>query len=169
MRRLYFVLPDLTTAQTVVNELLLSHVEERHIHVVAREGTPLGDLPEATLMQKSDFVPALEKGLTIGGAAGALAGLVAVTVPPAGLVLGGGAVFGITLAGAGLGAWASTMIGAGEPNTQLKRFEEDIDAGRILMLVDIPKTRIGEVEKLVRSHHPDVNIGGTEPIKPVFP
>jgi hypothetical protein len=35
MRRLYFLLPDLAVTRTVVDELLLARVEERHIHIIA--------------------------------------------------------------------------------------------------------------------------------------
>ncbi len=45
MRRLYFLLPNLDVTHKVVDELLLARIEERHIHVIAKEGTPLQDLP----------------------------------------------------------------------------------------------------------------------------
>src|SRR5690606_25017867 len=99
------------SARAVVHDLLIKHVQERHIHLLARRGTPLEDLPEASLAQRTDLVPALERGVTVGGATGALAGLVAVAAPPAGLVLGGGAVLAMAIAGAGFGAWASTLLG----------------------------------------------------------
>jgi len=54
-------MPDITVTHNLVNELLLSHVEERHIHVIAKEGTPMEELPEASLLQKSDFIPAVER------------------------------------------------------------------------------------------------------------
>ncbi|MBA1148979.1 DUF1269 domain-containing protein [Ectothiorhodospiraceae bacterium WFHF3C12] len=169
MRRIYFLLPDVETARKVVEELLLSHVEERHMHLVAREGTTLEGLPEAGLAQTSDLIPSLEKGATVGGAAGAVAGLVAVTVPPAGIVLGGGAVLALTVAGAGFGAWMSSMLGVDTPNSQIRRFQEAIDEGQILMMVDVRKDRVREVEEVIRSHHADVKIEGTEPNIPNFP
>ena len=92
MRRIYFLLPDLKTAGTVTDELLLARIEERHIHVIAREGTELGDLPKASLLQTSDVIPTVERGLAVGGATGILAGVAADTFPPAGVVLGGGAI-----------------------------------------------------------------------------
>jgi len=55
MRRLYFLLPGIEITHKVTDELLLSHVEERHIHVIAADSAELGDLPEASLLQKSDF------------------------------------------------------------------------------------------------------------------
>jgi len=169
MRRLYFMVPDIDTANTVVDELLLKRVDDHHIHVVAKEGTPMGDLPEANLLQKSDFIPAMERGLAVGGITGVLAGIAAVTFPPAGLVLGGGAILGTSLAGAGMGAWLSGMIGMDVPNTQIKKFEGAIEKGGVLMMIDIPKTRVEEIEALVQQHHPDTNMGGTEPHIPAFP
>lgn len=44
MRRIYFTLPDLEVTHKVVDELLLARVEERHIHVIAKEGSPHGGL-----------------------------------------------------------------------------------------------------------------------------
>jgi hypothetical protein len=169
MRRLYFMVPNLDTANTVVDELLLKRVDDHHIHVVAKEGTPMGDLPEANLLQKSDFIPAMERGLAVGGITGVLAGIAAVTFPPAGLVLGGGAILGTSLAGAGIGAWISGMIGMDVPNSQIEKFEDAIEKGEVLMMVDIPKTRVEEIEALVQQHHPDADMGGTEPHIPAFP
>ncbi len=163
------MVPDINTANTVVDELLLKRVDEHHIHVVAKEGTPMGDLPEANLLQKSDFIPAMERGLAVGGITGLLAGLAAMTFPPAGLVLAGGAVLGTSLAGAGIGAWISGMIGMDVPNTQIEKFEGAIEKGEVLMMIDIPKTRVEEIEALVQQHHPDADMGGTEPHIPAFP
>ena len=105
MRRLYFLLPGVDSAKTIVDELLLARIEERHIHIAAKDHHALTDanLPEANLLQESDFVPAVERGLAVGGATGVVAGIAAVTT--GGLALAGGAILGIGLAGAGVGAW----------------------------------------------------------------
>lgn len=58
MRCLYFLVPDIDHTRRIVDELLLTRVDEKHIHVIAKEGTPLEDLPEAGLTQKSDLIPA---------------------------------------------------------------------------------------------------------------
>ena len=169
MRRLYFLLPSIEITNKVVDELLLKRIDDHHIHVVAKEGVPLGDLPEANLLQKSDFIPAVERGLAVGGITGMLAGLAAITFPPAGLVLGGGAVLGTSLAGAGVGAWVAGMIGVDVRNTQIDRFESALEKGEILVMVDVPKERVDVIEELVHSHHPQAEMGGTEPQIPAFP
>ncbi len=167
MRRLYFLLPDLDTTHKVVEELLLSHVEERHIHIIAKEGIPLGDLPQATLLQRSDFIPAVERGVALGGAAGVLAGLTALAV--AGVVTAGGALLASGLVGAGMGAWLGGMIGVDVENTQIKKFHEAIEKGEILVLVDVPKDNVTAIQTLVKKHHPEVDFEGTEPTIPAFP
>ena len=167
MRRLYFLLPDLDVTHKVMDELLLARVEERHVHIIAREGLVLEDLPEATLVQKSDFVPALERGVALGGATGVVAGLAAIAMP--GVVIAGGALLAMGLAGAGMGAWMGGMIGMDATKSHIKQFEDAVNAGQILVLVDVPKARVEDIESLVKKHHPDADFEGTEPTIPAFP
>lgn len=169
MKRIYFLVPNPKTAGRIVDELLLARIEQRHIHVVATEGTPLGRLPEAGFLEKSDFFPALQRGIAVGGVTGILAGLIAITFPPAGLTLGGGAVLATALAGSGFGAWFSSMIGTDVANTRHDRFREAIDRDELLMLVDVPKARVAEIEALVKRHHRSAEIEGVEPTIPAFP
>lgn len=169
MRRIYFLAPNVVSAKAIVNELLLARIEERHIHVLAKEGTALEDLPEAKLAQSSDLIPSLERGAAAGGLMGLLAGVVAVTVPPAGLVIGGGALLGLTLFGAGFGAWMSSMVGVGLPSSRLTNFEAAIARGELLLMLDVPHGRVEEIEALVKRHHPEAELEGLEPNIPEFP
>jgi hypothetical protein len=171
MRRLYFLIPNVDSAKKIVDELLLARIEERHIHIAAADHHALteANLPEAGILQESDFVPAVERGLAIGGATGILAGIASVAIPGVGLALGGGAILGIGLAGAGVGAWLSSMIGISAPSSRLKEFEDAIRKGELLMMLDVPKARVDEISELVKSHHPEAHIEGTEPVIPAFP
>jgi hypothetical protein len=168
MRRLYFILPDINSARTVVDELLLKRIDSSNIHVMAREGTEMGDLPEATLFQKSDFIPAIGRGLAVGGVTGALVCAVLTSIPVE-FSLSGIAILGIVLAGAGIGAWVSSMIGVDVPNSQIHQFEHAINAGKILLMVDVPVAIVTEIETMVNGHHPTASAGGTEPHIPAFP
>jgi len=169
MRRIYFLVPDIDTTKKIVDELLLARVEERHIHVLAKRGTPLEDLPEANLLQKSDFIPAVEQGLTLGGSSGMLAGLVAVVLPPASTVIAGGVLLATTIAGAGVGAWLGGMVGMNVGNRRTKEFEDAIEAGELLVMADVSSERVDEIEEKIAQHLPTVEIEGTEPKIPAFP
>lgn len=169
MHRIYFLVPNVASAKAIVDELLLARIEVRHIHVIAREGTPLESLPEAGLAQRSDLIPAIEKGVAAGGLTGLLAGALAVTFPPAGLVLGGGAVLSLAAFGAGFGAWMASMVGVDLPSSRLEKFESAVQAGELLMMVDVPRARIEAIEAAVLRHHPEAELEGTEPNMPLFP
>ena len=169
MRRIYFLVPDIDVTKRIVDELLLARIDERHIHVVAKRGTELEDLPEANLLQRTDFIPAVERGLALGGSAGALAGLVALALPPASTVIAGGVLLASALAGAGVGAWAGGLIGVSTASSRIKQFEAAVEAGQLLVLADVPKSRVEEIEDRIRAHLPTVEIEGTEPIIPAFP
>jgi uncharacterized membrane protein len=169
LRRIYFLVPTVDAARAIVDELLLARVEERHIHVVAREDTPLEDLPEAKVAQSSDLVPALQRGVAAGGLAGLLAGVLAIAFPPAGFVVGGGALLGLTAFGAGIGAWMSSMVGVGLPNSRIEQYQEAIESGQLLLMIDVHRDRVQEIEALVTRHHPEAELEGVDPNIPLFP
>ena len=158
MERLYFLIPDKSVAHAIVAELRENGVAEDKIHIVAHERVELDNLPEGNLAHRSDLVPALERGAVTGGVAGLLAGLAVVAFPPAGILIGTGAVVASTLAGAGFGAWVSGMIGIRLPNTELKEYEERIRGGELLMLVDADENRADAIAEVIRRHHPEVDL-----------
>lgn len=169
MKRLYFIAPNVQQAHRAVNELLLERIPEKNIHVIAREGTPLGNLPEASMMQRSDLTAAIEKGVTFGGAAGILAGLVAIALPT-GLVLAGGAtLLATTVAGASVGAFGAALKGLDVPNTRLREFEEDLHRGRILIIVDVPVDKVDTTRVAMTTGDLDIIDKGKDPLMPPFP
>lgn len=160
MKRLYFLVPDLDTTTGIVNELREIGVSEGNIAIVGKDHHALeqAHLHEAGAFASSDFGHAIARGVAFGGTTGLLAGIAAVTFPPMGLVLGGGAILGMGLFGAGAGAWASSLIGISVPERGIKRYEAAIEEGHLLMLVDVPRWQAESVCAVIRSHHPDVEI-----------
>lgn len=168
-RRLYFLLPDVTRTRQTLDELLLARVEERHIHVLARDGAPMEGLPAANLLQRSDFLHGMEMGLVLGGATGAIAGLLMLAFPTVGIELSGGNVLALALAGAGIGAWVSGMIGTDVPNSQLKKFMPAIERGQVLLMVDVPLSEVSRISAMIHRYHPEASDHGIEPTIPAFP
>lgn len=168
MKRIYFLIPNIEMTRNIVNELLLERVDERHIHILAKRGTDMGNLPEASYLQKSDLIPALEQGVSVGGFTGLMSGLV-VMAYPGGPMLAGGTILATTLAGVFFGALMSSMVGSSVGNRQIKQFSEAIEQGNFLLMIDLPKQRIEEIEKVVMKNHPETMWKGTEPTIPAFP
>ncbi|MDJ0806466.1 MAG: DUF1269 domain-containing protein, partial [Gammaproteobacteria bacterium] len=82
MRRLYFLTPNVGSCQAIVNELKETGVPQRHLHVIAGIEQALEDLPEAGILQKTELKHGIELGAGLGGTAGVLGGLLAMTFPP---------------------------------------------------------------------------------------
>lgn len=164
MRRIYFLVPTLELTQQIVKELQSEGVEDRHIHILAKRDAPLEDLPEAGVTIKTDFLPAVERGVALGGTTGLLAGLIGLRF--AGFAIAGGPLLGAIMAGATIGSLMGGLAGMNSGNSRLKQFEEAIEQGELLMLVDIPRERIEWIKNLVAKHHPEAEFGGIEPILP---
>ncbi|MEN8166296.1 MAG: DUF1269 domain-containing protein [Pseudomonadota bacterium] len=159
MRRLFFLTPDVNSCQAIVQELEASGVPERHLHVIASIEQALDDLPEAGILQKTELLHGIEKGVGLGGTAGMLGGLLALAFPPAGIVLGGGALLAGAAAGAGFGAVVTALMTSHEHNHDLDAFQRAIETGEILLMVDIPRGQVDKTKELILGHHPEAKIG----------
>lgn len=164
MRRIYFLAPNIETTHKIVEELQAKGIEDRHIHILAKRDTPLEGLPEAGVSIKTDFIPAVERGVALGGTTGLLAGLVGLRF--AGFALAGGPLLGILIAGATIGSLMGGLAGMSLGNSRLKQFEQAIEQGELLVLVDIPREQIETIRHLVIKHHPEAVFEGIEPIMP---
>ncbi|HZF20230.1 MAG TPA: DUF1269 domain-containing protein [Burkholderiales bacterium] len=167
-RRLYFLLPDMRSATQTADDLLLARIEDRYMHFLAKRGTPLGGLHEASFLQKSDAVHGAQLGLVLGGVIGFLIGVYIYLTPPDGVALELVTVLLATVIGAILGAWMASLVASSVPNTRLKSFQEELDAGKVLLMLDAPPSRIEELNGLVARRFPGA-VRGVEATSPAFP
>jgi len=165
-RRLYFLLNDFAATRDVVNQLLVSRVDDNHIHVMANEKVP-SDLPEATLLQSTDIVHGIESGMVAGGLIGLLGGVAAAVALSLGSMVGA-VILACVLMGSLFGIWVSSMIGSDVKNSRLKGFETALQTGKVLLMVDVPSQRMVEVTQLIENRAM-VQREGAEPTIPAFP
>jgi hypothetical protein len=96
------------------------------ISLIARSDIEMEAIPDNRLDASTDAVPAAVRGVGVGGAIDLVAGIAAVA--GAGL---------ITLLGAAIGGWSSALAGSSFPNAVRQAFESEIEAGRILVVIDV--------------------------------
>jgi cobalamin biosynthesis protein CobD/CbiB len=133
-------------------------VDVGHMHVLARPGTDLSGLPPATERQRRDILKRLEQ--TLWGGNLALFGIAF-----AGLMLAVvfGSVTGMVLAAAVMivsfvgGALYALRL----PTTHLDEFHEELRHGELLLMVDVPRDCVEDVEELMRRRHPEAVTGGS--------
>jgi Flp pilus assembly protein TadB len=156
-QRLYFLLPDREHALAVVNELVAQGISRQQIHALAGKGQSCAGLPDVNHHQRNNYAGQLEYWswranlLVFFSAAVALAILVWVqaglwTLLPL-LVMLGSFVLGERF----------TRL----PNVHLQEFRDALRHGEILLMIDTPRARVGEVEQRVHTHHPEAIAGGS--------
>ena len=166
MEKTYFLAPDADSARRIVADFRTAGIADERIHAIANADVQLEGLPEASVFETTDYVPALKRGAAVGGTSGLLAGLVAVALPPAGIALGGGALLATTLAGASFGAWASSVMGASVTNSHLREFQAALDRGNVLILAEIETERLEQITQIVHQHHPEAAVKGVKSALP---
>jgi hypothetical protein len=117
------------------------------LSLIARHDIELERIPDERKEVAMDFIPAAMRGTVGGGAAGLLAGLVAMAIPTMGVTLAGAGA--IALLGAMVGTWSSALVGASIPDEVRRTFEEEIEAGRILLVIDGEKALLPEAEAAI--------------------
>ena len=168
-RRLYFVLPDVASAEQTLRDLLLARIEVGRIHCLARRDLPISELPEANFLQKTDVVHGAGTGIAVGGVLAIAGGALVVAFPQSGAALPIGTMLITGLIGAAFGVWVAAMVGTSVPNSRHAAFQQRIAEGKILMMVDVPFTPTREISDLVHARHPEASMGGAEPTIPSFP
>ena len=144
-----FSTPNLEVAQSVMDAARAAGVHDDDILLVARSDIELEEIPNERKEADTDLVPAALRGAGYGGAAGLLAGLAAIVITPIGLTLAGAAAAAV--AGALVGSWASALVGSSLPDPIRRKFDAEIQAGRILVVLDGEKPFLDSIEPQVVS------------------
>lgn len=167
MQRLYFLTPDLDTTVNIAYELDDLGLTKNEVHVTGHDWLHLRErgVNNATLRQTSDVGHAAVRGLLFGVLLGCLLGVVVYYILGEELGAMGiaGVIAGMGVFGGLFGIWTSTMIGVSVHDVKVDKFENEIDNGAFLMMVDVPKDREASIYTAIHRHHPEVIIDKVTP------
>lgn len=162
MQRLYFLTPDLDTTVNIAKELSELGLTKREVHVTGRDWQHLEEqgLNNATLRQTSDVVHAAGRGAKFGVPLGCLLGVVVYFSLGEGWGPWGIAaiIAGMGVFGGLFGIWTSTMVGVSVHDVKIDKYEDEIENGAFLMMVDVANQREDEIYSIIHRHHPEVVI-----------
>ena len=161
MQRLYFLTPNALSTIAIADELSSVGVQRDAVSIVCKNQEILDklDLHQATILQTSDVTNAAKRGVLFGAVTGALASFAFIFFLPISEFINAALTMaGLALFGAAFGAWASTLIGVSVPDVKVKKYEDDIRLGSMLMLVDVPDEKEPDIVPLIRRHHPEAKI-----------
>ncbi len=146
-QRYVFSTPDIGVASTAMAAARAAGIDDDNILLVARSDIELDQIPDHRKEADTDMLPAAARGAGYGAGAGLLAGLVAVAIPPLGITMAGAAA--ATLAGAAVGGWTSALMGSSMPDPVRQQFEDRIEAGNVLLVIDADESILEAAERQI--------------------
>lgn len=164
MKRLYYLTEDLEATQRIADALRRAGLSEWNFHVLSKDEAGLYQrrIHSGTPIHWRDLIRSGERGALIGFVAGLWVGIIAVMT----LELSGQQAlivqFALTLLPTLFGAWVGGLVGLSTENYKIQRFHGDLEAGRHLLLIDIERSFVPMVRKLM-SHFPAFEAGMDTP------
>ncbi|MET0809327.1 MAG: hypothetical protein ABWX93_11290 [Pseudoxanthomonas sp.] len=144
-----FSVPDLATAQAAIRAARQAGLTDDNLSLIARSDIELESISDNHKEASTDFMPAALRGAATGGAAGLVAGLAAIAFPPLGVTLAGAAL--LTVGGAAVGTWVSALVGSTVEDPVRRKFEGEIQAGRILVVLDAEDPQLPAAEAAIKA------------------
>jgi hypothetical protein len=129
-----FAVPDIAHARAAIRAAREAGVPDDNLSLIARSDIEIRAIHDRRKDASSDFMPAALRGAFIGGGVGLLTGLATLAFPELGVTWVGVAL--MALGGAAVGTWASALVGSSVQDPVRRKFEQEIRAGKILLVID---------------------------------
>lgn len=148
-KRHVFSAPDLPTAEAAMRAARGAGIDDRDISLVACDEVEKNGVADKRKRVGSDFYPAAMRGVLWGGVSGLVVGLIAVSIGKFGF--GVSLVVAAVVIGAVVGGWLGMLVGSEVPDPVRRKFEDEIAAGKVLVVIDGDKDALVEAESAIVS------------------
>jgi hypothetical protein len=135
MKRYVYAFETSAAAMAAVDYLSSHGIDKERVSLIARSDISEKELPDGLIDVSMDFAPAIKRGALFGAATGLVIGIVVPLVPAVGLSISAFELIAFVIGGALIGTWSASMIGAEVPNKLRRTFQDEIDAGRTLVVI----------------------------------
>ena len=156
-RRLYYLLPDTTHAEKLVEDLGDASISKQNVHAIVKDDLRLNGIDDVHAGTENDrdyFVEWFLWRTNLAVFFSALIAFVALFVwnPGAWLILPLVIMIGSFVSG--------LMFALRLPNVHLDEFRPAIQHGEVLLMIDVPSSEVEEVDHRVHRKHPEAVTGG---------
>ncbi|MDO7906436.1 YsnF/AvaK domain-containing protein [Paenibacillus sp. JX-17] len=146
-----------TDASNAIENLKSQGFRTEDISVIAKDRKDVTAISEETGTKAPEgLASGAATGGILGGVAGLLAGIGALAIPGIGPIIAAGPI-AATLTGAAVGAGAGGLVGGligfGIPEDEAKTYDNNVNEGKILVLVDGDESQRSRIYDAFRSNH----------------
>ena len=164
MKCLYYLAPTLPVTHDISDHLHGIGVRDFYLHVVAKDehGLRRQHIHSANYLETLDVI----RDGYIGAAIGFLAGLLGIGLimyfEPFGPRVPTLVYVALVAVATLFGAWEGGLIGVGNENRKLRRFHDEVESGKFLMLVYVRKQQEDAVRSMMQRVHPEAVLAGVD-------
>ena len=162
MRRIYYLLDDINEADLISDTLHENGIADWQFHVLAKneEGLCQHHLHQANFLQKRDVVHSGERGAIVGGGVGLYLSLFILPWSISSTTLLLTVLLALTIVGVVIGG----LLGNSHENYKIARFHDDLESGKLLILLDVKKDQHALVLHLMKVEFPALNPAGDDSV-----
>lgn len=155
MKRLFYLVDHIDDVQDISDDLHTRGIKDSRFHIVSKDeaGLYTHRLHRASIFDRTDLARYVERGMLIGLVAG-----LSFILPAAfwaGLEWPAMAWIALAAFAVMAGGWLGGFGGISAENYRIRRFHNEIEAGKYLVMVDVPKKMAAEIEQEMLEHHPE--------------
>ncbi len=158
MKRLYYLTPTITSAEAISEDLHDEGVTDWNFHILSKDEAGLYShhLHSANLLQRTDIVRYMERGLIVGLLMGACFAIPLYFLEEFTF----GAWMAISVFCLLFGVWCGGIGGITRDNYKIERFHEDIESGKYLLMIDVHKHDEDVIKRVMAIRHPEARLQG---------
>jgi len=157
MRRLYYLLPTTQQAEQMCADLCYAQIATQQLHAVVRNASTIRGVADIHTMDEIDRDEQLERKVW---AANLLLFFLALLIFIALLLFAPSSWLLVPLLLMLITFGAGCYFALRVPNVHLREFIPALAHGEVLMMVDVPATKMVDVDHLVHRQHPEAITGG---------
>jgi hypothetical protein len=164
MKCLYYLAPNLDSTHKISDDLHEVGVLDWFLHVIARDeaGLKREHIHSSNYLETTDLIRDGLIGANLGFIGAVIAAGLVMLFEPFGPETPKVIYFFVIVVFTLFGAWVGGLTGIDNENKKLKRFHDDIEAGKYLILIYVRKEQEELVRSMMRENHAEARLGAVD-------
>lgn len=164
MKCFYYLAPTLDSTQKISNDLHDVGILDWFLHVIAKDeaGLKREQLHSSNYLETTDILREGLIGANIGFIIAVLGAGLVFFLEPFGEHTPKMVYFAMVVVFTLFGAWVGGLTGIDKENKKLRRFHEDIEAGKYLILIYARKEQEEAVRAMMKERHPEARLAAID-------
>jgi hypothetical protein len=161
---MYYLAPNLVSTHQISDDLHSVGVDDWFLHIISKdeEGLKRDKLHSSNWLETTDLIRDGFIGANFGFIVGAILAFLLIHFQPFGPNVPSVAAVFVVIVATLFGAWLGGLVGIDSENRKLRRFHDEIEAGKYLILIYARKGQGEKVKAMMNERHPEARHVATD-------